>query len=85
MEQGHRVMIAACDTFRSGAVEQLRVHVQRLNYIHPPEQHHGVQMVQLYEKGYGSDAAAVANYAISAGSIPANVRAYLPVSHWCSA
>jgi len=25
-----RVLIAACDTFRSGAVEQLRVHVRNL-------------------------------------------------------
>jgi signal recognition particle receptor subunit alpha len=46
-----KVMIAACDTFRSGAVEQLRVHSKCLN-------------VELYEKGYGKDAATIANEAI---------------------
>eukprot|EP01080_Neovahlkampfia_damariscottae_P008738 gene8738-686_t len=46
-----KVMIAACDTFRSGAVEQLRVHSKCLN-------------VELYEKGYGKDAASIANEAI---------------------
>ena len=45
-QNGLKVMIAACDTFRSGAVEQLRVHSQCLN-------------AHLYEKGYGKDAAEV--------------------------
>lgn len=43
------VLICACDTFRSGAVEQLRVHVnnlQRLNTSQPSR-------VALFEKGYG--------------------------------
>jgi hypothetical protein len=30
-----RVLIAACDTFRSGAVEQLRVHVRNLRGAPP--------------------------------------------------
>jgi signal recognition particle receptor subunit alpha len=47
------VLIAACDTFRAGAVEQLRTHTRHLNALHPPEKHGGQQMVQLYEKGYG--------------------------------
>jgi hypothetical protein len=47
-------LIAACDTFRAGAVEQLRTHMRHLNSIHPPEKHGGRQMVQLYEKGYGN-------------------------------
>ena len=44
-------MVAACDTFRSGAVEQLRVHTGRLG-------------LPLYEKGYGNDAARIAQDAI---------------------
>lgn len=48
---GFSVLIAACDTFRSGAVEQLRVHATRLQ-------------VPLYEQGYGKDSAAIAFQAI---------------------
>ena len=32
------VLIAACDTFRAGAVEQLRTHMKRLNSLHPSAQ-----------------------------------------------
>ena len=53
IENNFRVLIAACDTFRAGAVEQLRTHTRHLNALHPPERHGGQQMVQLYEKGYG--------------------------------
>lgn len=42
-----KVMIAACDTFRSGAVEQLKTHCARLQ-------------VPLYERGYEKDPAKVA-------------------------
>lgn len=42
-----QVMIAACDTFRSGAVEQLKTHCVRLG-------------VPLYERGYEKDPAKVA-------------------------
>merc|ERR1719507_924741 len=31
------VLIAACDTFRAGAVEQLRTHVKRLNSLYPSQ------------------------------------------------
>lgn len=48
-----KVMIAACDTFRAGAVEQLRTHVRCLG-----------KGVELFDRGYGKDAAAVANDAI---------------------
>lgn len=65
MENGFRVLIAACDTFRAGAVEQLRTHTRRLNALHPPEEHHGQSMVQLFEKGYGKDAAGIAMEAIA--------------------
>ncbi|EOB15491.1 Signal recognition particle receptor subunit alpha [Nosema bombycis CQ1] len=56
LQKGLRVYIAACDTFRAGAVEQLKVHVQRFresNYD-----------VGFYEKGYGKDDASVARTAI---------------------
>lgn len=65
IENGFTVLIAACDTFRAGAVEQLRTHQRRLNSLHPPEQHGGRAMVQLYEKGYGKDAAGIAMEAIA--------------------
>lgn len=67
IENGFSVLIAACDTFRAGAVEQLRTHTRRLNALHPPESHGGRSMVQLYEKGYGKDAAGIAMEAISYG------------------
>ena len=46
-----QVQIAACDTFRSGAVEQLRTHCNRLS-------------IPLYERGYEKDPAKVAYEAI---------------------
>ena len=49
---GFTPMLCACDTFRSGAVEQLRVHAQSLE-------------VPLYEKGYGRDASGIATDGIS--------------------
>ncbi|XP_076056093.1 signal recognition particle receptor alpha isoform X2 [Oratosquilla oratoria] len=64
IENGFRVLIAACDTFRAGAVEQLRTHMKHLNALHPPEAHNGVTMVNLYEQGYGKDAADIARHAI---------------------
>ena len=45
------IMVAACDTFRSGAVEQLRTHCQRLK-------------IQLFDRGYDKDPATVAHEAI---------------------
>ncbi|XP_041850322.1 signal recognition particle receptor subunit alpha [Melanotaenia boesemani] len=65
IENGFTVLIAACDTFRAGAVEQLRTHQRRLNSLHPPEKHGGRPVVQLYEKGYGKDAAGIAMEAIA--------------------
>lgn len=53
-----KVKIAACDTFRSGAVEQLRMHVRNLEAI-------GVGEVQLFERGYGKDASAIARESIA--------------------
>ncbi|RXM92448.1 Signal recognition particle receptor subunit alpha [Acipenser ruthenus] len=65
IENGFSVLIAACDTFRAGAVEQLRTHQRRLNSMHPPEENGGRPRVQLYEKGYGKDAAGIAMEAIA--------------------
>ncbi|CAD5223127.1 unnamed protein product [Bursaphelenchus okinawaensis] len=56
-ENGHNVLIAAGDTFRAGAVEQLRTHCKYLNNLHP-------ESVQLYEQGYGGDSAKLAKAAI---------------------
>ena len=61
------MLIAACDTFRAGAVEQLRTHMRKLNALHPAERHQGQTMVQLYEKGYGKDSAGIAMEAINYG------------------
>jgi signal recognition particle receptor subunit alpha len=49
---GCHPMIAACDTFRSGAVEQLNVHAKCLD-------------VPLYHKGYAKDPSTVAQAAIA--------------------
>ncbi|KAG0265422.1 hypothetical protein DFQ27_000636 [Actinomortierella ambigua] len=54
-----KILIAACDTFRSGAVEQLRVHVRNLKALETEA------VVDLYEKGYGKDSAAIAKEAIA--------------------
>lgn len=66
VENGLSVLIAACDTFRSGAVEQLRTHVRKLNALHPKDTH-GREMVMLYERGYGKDSAGIAMEAIASG------------------
>ena len=68
IENGYTVLIAACDTFRAGAVEQLRTHQRRLSSLHPPQEHGGRPVVQLYEKGYGKDAAGIAMEAIAYGN-----------------
>lgn len=69
IENSFRVLIAACDTFRSGAVEQLRTHMHHLNALHPAEKHQGKRMVELFEKGYGKDAASIAHDAVSYGKL----------------
>jgi len=55
------VLVVACDTFRSGAVEQLAVHVRNLKELTSRE---GGE-VELYQKGYGKDAANVAKDAVT--------------------
>ncbi|KAK4229554.1 putative signal recognition particle receptor subunit alpha [Podospora fimiseda] len=61
LQNKYKVLIAAGDTFRSGAVEQLAVHVRNLKELTARE---GGQ-VELYQKGYGKDAAAVAKDAVT--------------------
>lgn len=51
-KKGFKVLVAACDTFRSGAVEQLKVHVKKLS-------------LEIYEKGYSRDPAGLAQEAIT--------------------
>jgi signal recognition particle receptor subunit alpha len=44
-------MLAACDTFRAGAVEQLKTHTKNLG-------------IHLFEQGYGKDAALLCSAAL---------------------
>ncbi|XP_952293.1 signal recognition particle receptor alpha subunit, putative [Theileria annulata] len=44
---GFKVLVIACDTFRSGAVEQLKTHTRNLG-------------LQLFERGYGKDPSQIA-------------------------
>ncbi|XXH05858.1 hypothetical protein Hte_012298 [Hypoxylon texense] len=60
LQNRYKVLIAAGDTFRSGAVEQLKVHVRNLKEL--TEREGG--KVEIFEKGYGGDAAAVAKDAV---------------------
>ncbi|KAI1181322.1 SRP54-domain-containing protein [Nemania sp. FL0916] len=60
LQNKYKVLIAAGDTFRSGAVEQLKVHVRNLKEL--TEREGG--SVELFEKGYGGDAATVAKDAV---------------------
>ncbi|TDL27274.1 P-loop containing nucleoside triphosphate hydrolase protein [Rickenella mellea] len=64
IQNGLKVLIAACDTFRSGAVEQLRVHVRNLSMI-AGKGSSGKGSVELFERGYGKDAAGIAKEAIT--------------------
>ncbi|KAK0544404.1 hypothetical protein OC846_006086 [Tilletia horrida] len=73
-----RVLIAACDTFRAGAVEQLRTHVRNLGALRVgsrrvdgrnddgSESSEGLKSnIELFEQGYGKDAAGIASLALS--------------------
>ncbi|KAK0502831.1 signal recognition particle, alpha subunit, N-terminal-domain-containing protein [Armillaria luteobubalina] len=55
IQNGLRVLIAACDTFRSGAVEQLRVHVRNLGMLGVDGATNSKAKVELFERGYGKD------------------------------
>lgn len=62
LKNNFRVLIVACDTFRSGAVEQLRVHVENLaqltdeNHVRGSKNRRGKSgndSIELFEGGYG--------------------------------
>ncbi|TVY69022.1 Signal recognition particle receptor subunit alpha-like protein [Lachnellula suecica] len=61
LQNKYKVLVVACDTFRSGAVEQLAVHVRNLKELSARE---GGE-VELYQKGYGKDAANVAKDSVT--------------------
>ncbi|MCJ1310293.1 hypothetical protein MMC25_003955 [Agyrium rufum] len=62
LQNNKKILIAACDTFRSGAVEQLKVHARNLSELSARESRGSVE---LFEKGYGSDVNAIARNAVS--------------------
>lgn len=64
LQNHYRVLIVAADTFRSGAVEQLRVHVRNLQELARRE---GAGEVDIFERGYGKDAANIARDAVQHG------------------
>ncbi|VVT46964.1 uncharacterized protein SAPINGB_P001475 [Magnusiomyces paraingens] len=64
LQNRFKVLIAACDTFRSGAVEQLRVHVDRLREL---TERNNAGKIDMFEEGYGKDAAVTAQHAIEYG------------------
>lgn len=58
-KKGLSVYIAACDTFRSGAIEQLKVHARSLKITDETGTQPGV-----YDSGYSKDPSSVAAAAI---------------------
>ncbi|KAI8091797.1 signal recognition particle, alpha subunit, N-terminal-domain-containing protein [Thamnidium elegans] len=65
LQNNYKILIAACDTFRSGAVEQLRVHARNLRAL----QTSGSGIVELFERGYGKDSAGIAKDAINYAAV----------------
>ena len=59
MNNGLKILIAACDNFRSGAIEQLRTHTNALNVNKTDE-----FKCKLFEKGYKDDPAYICKEAI---------------------
>lgn len=51
LQNNMNVLICACDTFRSGAVEQLKVHVNNLQRLNSGSTNDS--RIELFEKGYG--------------------------------
>lgn len=61
LQNKYKVLVVACDTFRSGAVEQLGVHVRNLTELTAREG----GKVELFSKGYGKDAAIIAKDSVT--------------------
>uniref|UniRef100_A0A6G1SMC4 Signal recognition particle receptor subunit alpha n=1 Tax=Aceria tosichella TaxID=561515 RepID=A0A6G1SMC4_9ACAR len=59
-----KVLVVACDTFRAGAIEQLKTHVMALKSLHERGKNAPIK-IELFEKGYGRDSAAIAMEAIN--------------------
>lgn len=59
-----KVLVVACDTFRAGAIEQLKTHIMALKNIHERGKNAPIK-IELFEKGYGRDSAAIAMEAIN--------------------
>lgn len=78
LQNNLKVLIAACDSFRSGAVEQLRTHVRNLGKL--SEGGSGKGKVELFERGYGRDVAGIAKEAIAHGSSWHPTRTVLSVT-----
>ncbi|KAK6456958.1 GTP binding signal recognition particle receptor [Scheffersomyces xylosifermentans] len=53
LQNNLNVLICACDTFRSGAVEQLKVHVNNLKNLNNQSSNNNTK-IDIFEKGYGS-------------------------------
>ena len=67
LENEFRVLIAACDTFRSGAVEQLQTHAKCLQSLYPGAEG-AAPRVALYSNKMNKDASAVAAEGILQGA-----------------
>lgn len=67
LQNNLNVLICACDTFRSGAVEQLKVHVKNLKTLNSSS---NLSKIDIFEKGYGSGdhVVATAKLAIAFGT-----------------
>jgi signal recognition particle GTPase len=52
-----KVLIVACDTFRSGAVEQLKIHARNLDLLKPG-------LIEVYDRGYGKDPSGICKLGI---------------------
>jgi signal recognition particle receptor subunit alpha len=67
LSNNYRVLVVGGDTFRSGAVEQLRVHVNALKSLITSSSDNAGK-IDLYERGYGKDPAHIARDAITLAS-----------------
>lgn len=70
LHNNHRVLVCGADTFRSGAVEQLRVHVRALQSLirNSATADSPLGAIDLYERGYGKDPAHIARDAVAHAS-----------------
>lgn len=60
-----KVLVVAGDTFRAGAIEQLRTHVSALKAIHERPKGKVPIRIELYQKGYNRDTDNIAREAIT--------------------